>query len=374
MKMYHDEKQWIWEEESFPDFVYQEVALESLYYKFGQLKMLASFLDRQSFGELTLDVLVDEALSTSAIEGEMLQRSSVRSSINKLLKLGLEEDYDDTPQSDALTEVLIDAKNNKEALTKERLCAWHAALFPTGRSGMKEIRIGAYRTDEETMRIVSGPWEKEKVHYVAPPAKDVEWLMEEFLVWVNTEDDTDTVYKAIVAHLYFVLIHPFDDGNGRIARAITDFILARAELASGNFYTISSVIYRVRKEYYAVLDEVCRHTGQNIDVWVQWFAKVIEASVDDTLKRVEAVTLKAKFWDRHRETALNARQKKVILKMLSALPEGFEGGMRVKKYMSISKTTRVTASRDLADLVEKGVMKHFGKGRGGYYVLDMYRV
>ncbi len=374
MKMYHDEKQWIWERESFPNFVYQKVALESLYYKFGQLKMLASFLDRKSFGELTLDVLVDEALSTSAIEGEMLQRSSVRSSINKLLKLGLEEDYDDTPQSDALTEVLIDAKNNKEALTKERLCAWHAALFPTGRSGMKEIRVGAYRTDEEAMRIVSGSWEKEKVHYVAPPAKDVERLMEEFLVWLNAEDDTDAIHKVIVAHLYFVLIHPFDDGNGRIARASTDFVLARAELASGNFYSISSVIYKVRKEYYAVLDEVCRHTDQNIDVWVQWFAKVIEASVDDTLKRVETVTIKAKFWDRHRETALNARQKKVILKMLSALPEGFEGGMRVNKYMIIAKTTRVTASRDLADLVEKGVMKHFGKGRGGYYVLDMYRV
>ena len=371
MKMYHHEKKWIWEGESFPDFVYRKVALESLYYKFGQLKMLASFLDRQSYGEFTLDVLVDEALSTSAIEGEMLQRSSVRSSVNKLLKLGIEEDYNDTPQSDALVEVLIDAKNNRDALTKERLNAWHAALFPTGRSGIKKIRAGAYRTDEEEMRVVSGPWEKEKVHYVAPPAKDVERLMEAFLAWLNADDDTDAVHKAIVAHLYFVLIHPFDDGNGRIARAITDYVLARAELASGNFYTISSVIYKVRQEYYAVLDDVCRHTDQNIDAWVRWFAKVIEASVDDTLNRVEAVTLKAKFWDRHRETALNARQKKLILKMLSALPEGFEGGMRVNKYMSIAKTTRITASRDLADLVEKGVIKRFGKGRGGYYVLDL---
>ncbi len=370
MEKYHNGKEWIWEGESFPRFIYNAAPLESLYYKFGQLKMVAAFLDEESWSELTLNVMADEALFTSAIEGEILQRSSVRSSVNKLLKLGLEDEYGATPQSDALVEVLIDAKNNRDVLTKERLMAWHTALFPTGRSGMKEICVGAYRRGEEDMRIVSGPWEKEKVHYVAPPARDVGRLMDGFLSWLNVED-MDPIYKAIVAHLYFVLIHPFDDGNGRIARAITDYVLARADLASGNFYTISSAIFKMRREYYAVLDSVCRRTDQDIDAWVKWFAKVIESSLDDALKRVETVKIKVKFWDKHRDTPLNDRQRKVISKMLSVLPEEFEGGMRVKKYMSITKATRITAGRDLADLVEKGVMKHFGKGRGGYYLLNL---
>jgi len=370
MKTYQDEKKWIWEGENFPQFVYSEVSLDGLYYKFGQLKMLEELLDQESYSELILNVLMDEAISTSAIEGELLQRSSVRSSINKLLKLGLEDDYSYTRESDALIEVLLDAKNNVEPLTKERLCSWHHALFVNGSPGLREIKVGQFRTDVEEMQIVSGAWNKEKVHYVAPPSKDVEKLMDVFLTWLDNEDNTDGMYKAIVAHLYFVLIHPFDDGNGRIARAITDYVLVKSKLANGNFYSISTIIYKIRKEYYSVLDKVCINIDQDINAWVKWFSLLLEESIGDTLMRVETVKTKARFWDKHRETKLNERQKKVILKMLSFLPNQFEGGMKVKKYMSITKTTRITASRDLSDLVEKKIMKHFGRGRGGYYELD----
>lgn len=366
-----NELKWIWQSDNFPNFIYDNVNLESLIYKFGQLKMVENFMNQSDSNELLLEVLLDEAIATSAIEGETLQRSSVRSSINKLLKLGLEDDYSYTAQSDNLIEILIDAKSNKEPLTKKRLSAWHKALFPTGSSGLKSITIGAYRTNCEDMQIVSGPWEKEKIHFVAPPSKIVEKLMDDFLEWLNKRDEQNSIYKAMVAHLYFVLIHPFDDGNGRIARAITDYVLAQTNLANANFYSISTIIYKNRKEYYEVLDNVCKQTNQDITIWMQWFVKLLEISIDETLQKVEVVQTKAKFWGKHRDIQLNDRQKKVILKMLSYLPEKFEGGMRVNKYMSLTKSQRLTASRDIADLVQKGIFESFGKGRGVYYELKI---
>jgi Fic family protein len=248
MESYHEEKKWIWQMEAFPNFVYQAVNLEMLNYKFGQLDMVEKFMNRDESSNLQLDSLINEALSTSAIEGEILQRSSVRSSINKILKLGLEDDYSYTRESDALIEILIDAKTNKKPLNKSRILQWHKALFPTGSSGLRDIKVGAYRTDTEDMQIVSGPWNKEKVHYTAPPSSDMEVLMQEFLLWLNQNNQQSSIHKAIISHLYFVLIHPFDDGNGRIARAITDYILAQSSLANAQFYSISTIIYQKRKE------------------------------------------------------------------------------------------------------------------------------
>ena len=367
MKTYQKELKWIWESKEFPNFTYEKVNLEKLNYKFGQLKMIENFMNQKVSNELLLDVLIDEAISTSAIEGEILQRSSVHSSINKILKLGLENDYSYTVQSDNLIEILQDAKTNSKPLSKKRFLSWHKALFPMGNSGLTDITIGKYRNTIENMQIVSGPWEKEKVHYVAPPSDNVEKLMEEFLFWLNKENDENGIYKAIVSHLYFVLIHPFDDGNGRIARAITDYVLAKSNLANANFYSISTMIYKNRKEYYKILDKVCKNTNQDITLWIQWFVKLLENSIDDTLLKVEVVQTKAKFWDKHINTKLNDRQKKVIQKMLSCLPLKFEGGMKTNKYMSLTKSQRLTASRDIADLVEKGILKSFGQGRGVYY-------
>jgi len=369
MKTYQEEKRWIWEDDRFPSFVYTNISLDTLNHKFGQLDMVEKFMSQDDTNTLQLDRLISEALSTSAIEGEILQRSSVRSSINKILKLGLEDDYSYTRESDSLIEVLVDAKTNQAPLDKKRLLQWHKALFPTGSSGLRDINVGCYRTDSEDMQIVSGAWNKEKIHYIAPPSANITILMDEFLIWLNNDDTHSAVYKAAIAHLYFVLIHPFDDGNGRIARAITDYVLAQASLANAKFYSISTTIYQRRKEYYEVLDKVCVSITQDITPWMEWFMQLLEDSIDSTLIEIEAVQIKAKFWDRHRETKLNERQKKVILKMLSYLPDEFEGGMRVQKYMGITKTTRLTASRDLSDLIFKGIMESHGKGRGVYYSL-----
>jgi len=370
METYQNEKKWIWEDVSFPNFTYENVNIDTLNYKFGQLNMVEKFMNQDDIDTLQLDRLLNEALSTSAIEGETLQRSSVRSSINKILKLGLEDDYSYTRESDALIEVLVDAKTNNQPLTKHRLLQWHKALFPNGNSGLREINIGKYRTNDEDMKIVSGAWHKERVHYVAPPSSDVEDLMDSFLEWLNSEDKLNPIYKSAIAHLYFVLIHPFDDANGRIARAITDYVLSKSSLANAKFYSISTTVYQKRKEYYEVLDFVCKQTSQDITKWMEWFIALLEESIDTTLIEIESVKIKAKFWDKNRKTKLNDRQKKVILKMLSFLPTEFEGGMRVKKYMGITKTTRLTASRDLSDLVAKGVMKSEGKGRGVFYSLN----
>jgi len=368
MKTYQKTKKWIWDSENFPNFIYKKENIENLIYKFGQLKMVENFINEETSKELLLEVLSDEAVSTLAIEGDTLQRSSVRSSINKILKLGLEDDYTYTTQSDNLIEILLDAKTNLNPFSKERLFAWHKALFPTGNSGLREINVGAYRKDKEDMKIVSGPWEKEKVHYIAPPAEMVNKFMDEFLIWLN-EDNNHTIYKAIIAHLYFVLIHPFDDGNGRIARALSDYVLAKSNLANATFYSISMIIYKNRKEYYEILDKVCKQTNQDITLWIEWFIKLLESSIDETLMKVEIVQTKAKFWDKYINIKLNDRQKKVILKMLSSLPNKFEGGMRVKKYMSITKSKRLTASRDISDLVQKGIFKSYGQGRSVYYEL-----
>jgi len=371
MKTYHHQgKKWIWQSENFPNFQFKALKLEDIYYKFGQLNMLEKLVSSDDSQALLIDILSNEAIATSAIEGEILQRSSVRSSINKILKLGLEDNYSSTIQSDAIVEITIDAKQNaKQPLTKQRLCRWHKALFPMGQSGLRQIKVGEYRRGEEEMKIVSGAWEREKVHYIAPLSKQVETLMTEFLTWLTSKNEENPFYKASIAHLWFVLIHPFDDGNGRIARAITDFVLASANLSNANFYSISSVIHNRRKEYYSVLDSVCKQIDLDISRWIKWFVSMLDASIDETFVKLESIQKKAKFWDKYRQTKLNERQKKVINKMLLALPEHFEGGMRVHKYTGITKTTRITASRDLADLVEKGVMKKFGNGRGVYYEL-----
>ena len=371
MESYHIDKKWIWESEKFPNFTYTNVNLEELFYKLGQLQTVEKFMNNTNSKELLLDVLEDEAVATSAIEGEVLQRSSVRSSINKILRLGLEEDYSYTNQTDSLVEIIIDAKqNSKEPLTKERLFSWHKALFPTGQSGFKKILVGEFRIDEEVMQIVSGSWEKEKVHYEAPPSSKIQKMMSEYLKWLNEDvGSSSIVYKAAVAHLWFLLIHPFDDGNGRIARAITDYVLSKSDLVNANFYSIASSIHVKRKEYYQTLDSTCVKENLDISLWVDWFVKVLTESIDKTLLRVEVVKTKSKFWDKHINTKLNDRQKKVVFKMLSYLPQEFEGGMKSSKYMSITKTTRVTASRDLADLVQKGVVKSHGNGRSVFYTL-----
>ncbi len=371
MESYHTDKKWIWKAKNFPNFSYSKPNIQELFYKLGQLQSVEKFMNDSDSKELLVDILEDEAIATSAIEGEVLQRSSVRSSINKILRLGFEDDYSYTTQTDGLVEIVIDAKQNStQELTKERLFIWHNALFPTGQSGFKKIEVGKYRSDSEDMQIVSGSWEKEKVHYVAPPSSMMDEMMSNYLEWLNEEvEASEIVYKSIVAHLWFLLIHPFDDGNGRIARAITDYVLSKAGLVNASFYSMATTIQSKRKEYYEILDLTCVNVELDITIWMVWFIQLLSESIEQTLLKVESVKTKAIFWDRNIDTKLNAREKKVILKMLSYLPLEFEGGMKTSKYISLTKATRLTASRDLSDLVEKGVMQSHGSGRGIYYML-----
>jgi Fic family protein len=264
----------------------------------------------------------------------------------------------------------VDAKTNLDPLDKSRLSSWHKALFPTNQSGLQTITAGSYRRHEEEMKIVSGSWEKEKVHYVAPPSSEMDERMKVFFEWLNQKEDTGVI-KAIVAHLYFVLIHPFEDGNGRMARAITDYMLAKESLVNAHFYSMATAIYSNRKEYYEMLDKTCKNSSMDVTLWVEWFIKILHESVDSTLKKVEVVKIKIQFWDKHLQSKLNERQKKVVLKMLSYLPNEFQGGMKVSKYMNITKSIRLTASRDLADLTQKGIMEVIGFGRATSYVLRL---
>lgn len=369
MKTYHDDH-WIWENKDFPHFTYQKTPLEMLYFKFGQLQTVENFLTQQSSTELLVDVLENEAVSTSAIEGEILQRSSVRSSIQKILRLDVEAEYSNNYHIDNLIEIILDAKTNSAPLDYERLSSWHKALFPANQSGLRKILAGAYRTHEEEMRIVSGPWEKEKVHYIAPPSAMMEKMMKDFLHWLKDNNEDDLLIKAAIAHLYFVLVHPFEDGNGRLTRAITDYVLSSANLVNASFYSIATAIHQHRKEYYTILDTICRSQTLDITPWIEWFMKIVTISIDDTLKKVETIQIKTQFWDRCNQYVLNERQKKMIHKMLSVLPEPFEGGMKINKYMSLTHTTRVTAGRDLGDLIEKGLVSSFGSGRGVHYQLN----
>ena len=371
MKTYHDNHHWIWENKNFPHFTYQKIPLEQLYFKFGQLQAVENFLTQQDSTELLVDVLENEAVSTSAIEGEILQRSSVRSSIQKILRLDVEAEYSNNYHIDNLIEIILDAKTNLAPLDHERLSSWHIALFPTNQSGLRKILAGEYRTHDEEMRIVSGPWEKEKVHYIAPPSAMMEKMMKEFLNWLNENNESDLLIKAGIAHLYFVLIHPFEDGNGRITRAITDYVLAKSNLVNASFYSIATAIHQYRKEYYTTLDTICRSQTLDITPWIEWFMKIVAISIDDTLKKVETIQIKTQFWDRCNQYILNERQKKMIHKILSVLPEPFEGGMKINKYMSLTHTTRITAGRDLGDLVEKDLISSFGSGRGVYYQLNL---
>lgn len=329
MKTY---QQWIWQNDSWPHFTYTIPDVAQVYHRFGQLMMVESLLQNTLSNQMIASAYEDEAIATSLIEGEILQRSSVRASVHKALSLQSSDELHVTVQTDALVEILLDAKKGSGLLTCERLFRWHKALFPTAQSGLRTILTGTYRDDAQgEMKIVSGPWEKEKVHYIAVPAHKIEAEMNRFLLWLNTEDALDTVIKAAIAHLWFLLIHPFDDGNGRLARAISDFVLSCSPSIPSTLFSTASQINRQRKEYYSELDYVCVRNDGDISQWVRWFVQMLDSALADALMRVEAVKFKTRFWESVRDLSLNDRQRKVLTKMLDVLPDEFEGGMKTSK-------------------------------------------
>ncbi|MCB9169000.1 MAG: Fic family protein [Flavobacteriales bacterium] len=317
--------------------------------------------------EANFETMATDVLRTSEIEGEVLDPAQVRSSL--AMRLGL--DVSGAPRVDrhvdGVVEMLLDATQNcHDKLTAERLFGWHAALFPTGRSGMLKILAGQWRDDSTgAMQVVSGPMGREKVHYQAPAAKRLKKEMMAFLKWVNTEKTLDPLLKAGLGHFWFVTLHPFEDGNGRIARAVADLLLARADGSPQRFYSMSAQIRNERRKYYDILE---RSQRGSLDVteWLRWFLACLQRAIVASEGTLATVLHKHRFWQTHAKTILNPRQVKVLNKLL----EGFEGNLTSSKYAKLTRTSQDTASRDIADLVTKKVLKK-GKagGRSTYYVL-----
>ncbi|WP_299983612.1 Fic family protein [Desulfobacula sp.] len=320
-----------------------------------------------------VDVLVEEALKTSAIEGERLDPDAVRSSVGRRLGLpdaGLKEVRDQ--KIEGLVEILLDATiSYSKEMTLERIWGWHAALFPTGYSGMVKISVGQWRDDSKgPMQVISGPIGQEKVHFEAPPAKKLDKEMQTFISWINEKNQLDGIIRAGLAHIWFVTIHPFDDGNGRIARTLTDMLLARDENNPKRFYSLSSQIMAERNEYYEILKATQSGTG-DITEWLKWFLECMNRAILNSNTLLKKIMTKARFWQNFAQVRLHERQTKVINRLLDAGAGGFEGGLKNKKYIGIAHTSRATAQRELADLVNKGILiKMPGGGRSASYDLD----
>lgn len=362
---------YIWQYPEWPSFTWNDSRLIALLSEVRNLEgMIQGMMDGLGFNVQSmtaLNVMTEDVLRSNEIEGVILNSDKVRSSIARHLGI----DTAGLPQPDHYTEgvvqIMMDAVTNcNKPLTPERLFNWHAALFPTGRSGMYPITVGAYRTGGEPMQIVSGAMGKEKVHYEAPPSEVVPDMMTDFLTWINSDNTViDPVLKAAVAHLWFVAIHPFDDGNGRLTRTITDMQLAKADGFPLRFYSMSAEILREKKAYYEILE----HTTSNstdITEWLEWFLNTMKSSILRAKETVKRVVSKSSFWQRHREIPMNERQVKVV----NMLWDGFTGKLTSSKWAKITKTSQATALRDITDLIEKGILTAAADGgRSSNYLL-----
>ncbi len=317
--------------------------------------------------EAVLQTLTWDVLASSEIEGEILDPVQVRSSIARRLGMDAAGLVPVDRDIEGVVEMMLDATQKfDEPLTDERLFGWHASLFPTGRSGMTRIRVGGWRDDSaRPMQVVSGPIGREKVHYQAPDAGRLEREMKLFLAWFNAEQKIDPVLKSGIAHLWFVTIHPFDDGNGRIARAIADMVLARSEVSSQRFYSMSAQIRQERNVYYKELEAV-QKGDLNITEWLRWYLDCLDRAIERAEEILADVLKKARFWERHSNVRFNERQKDILMRLL----EGFKGKLNTSKYANIEKCSQDTALRDITELLELGILqKDTGGGRSTSYSL-----
>ncbi len=317
--------------------------------------------------EAVLATLTEDVLKSSEIEGERLDREQVRSSIARRLGMDIGALAPVDRNVEGVVEMMLDATQKfAEPLTDERLVAWHAALFPTGHSGMTKIIVGAWRDDSTgPMRVVSGPMGRERVHYQAPKASRLKSEMKAFLKWFGKDTPHDPVLKAALAHLWFVTIHPFDDGNGRIARAIADMALARSEQSPQRFYSMSAQIRLERKAYYDVL-EATQKGDLDITAWLEWFLECLDRAIEGAEQTLAGVIQKARYWEKFKDHPLNERQRNVI----NSLLDGFKGKMTSSKWATLTKSSPDTALRDIKDLINKGILvREPGGGRSTSYAI-----
>ena len=362
---------YLWEQKDWPTFTWDEKKLAALLAKVsreqGRLLGRMEALGFELRQEAHLRILTDDVVKSSEIEGENLDPDQVRSSIARRLGMDIGGLIPADRNVEGVVEMMLDATGNySKKLTEERLFDWHASLFPTGRSGMSKIIVGNWRDDSSgPMRVVSGAIGKEKVHYEAPPTKRIPREMKTFLKWLAKPGDLDPLMVACLAHLWFVTIHPFEDGNGRIARAIADMVLARSEKSGQRFYSMSSQIRSDRKDYYAILERT-QKGGLDITRWMEWFLNCLDRAIEGAQKTLSAVLNKAQFWDRFAKEPLNERQ----IKTLNKLMDGFEGKLTTSKWAKIAKCSQDTAYRDILDLVNRGALrKDPGGGRSTSYSL-----
>lgn len=368
-------RRWIWHNPKWPTFAWDTAALSPGLSRArraqGELAGVARLLDSKLDLSAQLEVLTLEGQMTSAIEGEILHPDALRSSIAR--RLGLPTGGLPRPSRavEGLVEVLLDATQRyDQPLTLKRICAWQGALFPTGRSGLLEIRVGALR-GTAPMRIVSGPIGRERVHYEAPPRTRLDGELLTYLKWFNGPPaGLDTLLRAGLAHAWFEILHPFEDGNGRVGRALLDMALAQDEHRSVRLYSMSARFMDQRDAYYAALE---RTSAGDLDItpWLLWFLEQVGAAIRSSELLVTAVLQKARFWMQHAQSELNKRQLKALNRMLDAEPGGFEGGITNRKYANLTKASPATAQRDLAGLVAKGCLVPIGSGRAVHYALSL---
>jgi Fic family protein len=362
---------YIWEHDSWPNLTWESGRLAALLGQvareqgrlLGRMQDLGFNLRR----EAQLSTLTEDVVRSSEIEGEKLDSLQVRSSIARRLGMDVGGVVALDRDVEGVVEMMLDATTNyAQPLTADRLFGWHAALFPAGRSGLRKIAVGSWRDDRGgPMQVVSGPIGSQKVHYEAPPAARVPKDMDRFLGWFEAPGNTDPLLIAGLAHLWFVTIHPFDDGNGRIARAIADMALARSERSTQRFYSMSAQIRRQRSDYYTTLERT-QKGALDVTPWQEWFLSCLRRSIEGSQDTLVAVLEKARFWERFAQQSLNARQVKVLNRLL----DGFEGKLTTSKYAKLTKCSQDTAYRDILNLMKRGAMlKDAGGGRSTSYSL-----
>lgn len=364
-------KAFIHQEDNWPNFNWRSDILVNLLSEARNLQgRLMGKMESLGFdlrNEALLDTLTLDVLKSTEIEGEILNPDQVRSSIARRLGIEIAGSVESDRDVDGMVEMMIDATHNCfKPLTAERLFGWHAALFPTGRSGMYKIIVADWRKDTTgPMQVVSGAMGKEKVHFQAPDSSLIETEMNRFLIWFNENDKIDLVLKAAIAHLWFVTIHPFEDGNGRITRALTDMLLAQSDKSTQRFYSMSAQIRLERKQYYEILEKTQKG---NLDIteWMKWFLNCLIKALKSTDTILARVLFKADFWSKHSKTIINERQKKLLNKLL----DGFNGKLTSSKWAKIAKCSKDTAIRDINDLINKDILqKEAAGGRSTNYEL-----
>ena len=355
--------EYIWQSPDWPQWRFDmqalAPALERVSHAQGMLLGRLADVGMALRDQASLTVLTEDVLKTSEIEGETLNAASVRSSIARRLGVDIGALAPVDRHVEGVVEMVLDATaNHQQPVTEQRLFGWHAALFPTGYSGMSKLTVGAWRDDAAgPMQVVSGPFERQKVHYEAPPAARIPGEMAALLAWVNNADALPGFIKAGLGHLWFVTVHPFDDGNGRMARALGDLLLARVDGSGQRFYSLSAQIQRERKAYYEILERT-QKGDMDVTAWLQWFLQALQQAIEQANTTLEDVLSKARFWRRWSLTPMNERQTKVLNRLL----DGFDGKLTTSKWAAIAKCSSDTALRDITALVEQGVLQKDGAG------------